>query len=165
MNLEDLERVQERLDALGPAPRAELLHVLQTTRPPARPLAIQKADVSWFGSNPKTFHSSNSLRSQAPGLQIGARNADRDRRGARVKLQAPFATRVEAQDGVAIMALSGELDMSTAPILREELAQVEDSRTLAIVLDLRDDTFIDSSGLTSSWRRGAVPKATGIACS
>jgi anti-sigma B factor antagonist len=45
------------------------------------------------------------------------------------------------------MALSGELDMSTAPILREELAQVEDSGTLAIVLDRRDVTFIDSSGL------------------
>jgi anti-sigma B factor antagonist len=61
--------------------------------------------------------------------------------------QPTFATRVEARDGVAIMALSGELDMSTAPILREELAQVEHSGPPAIVIDLRDVTFIDSSGL------------------
>jgi hypothetical protein len=75
-----------------------------------------------------------------------------------VKLQAPFATLVEAQDDVAIMALSGELDMSTAPILREELAEVEDSGTLAIVLDLRESRSSIRPGSTSSWRRGAVPK-------
>jgi anti-sigma B factor antagonist len=82
-----------------------------------------------------------------------------------VKLQAPFATRVEAQDDVAIMALSGELDVSTAPILREELAQVENSGTLAIVLDLRDVTFIDSSGLNEFLEARSRAQATGIACS
>ena len=37
-------------------------------------------------------------------------------------------------------------DSSTAPILGEELAQVELSGPQAIVIDLRDVTFIDSSG-------------------
>jgi hypothetical protein len=39
--------------------------------------------------------------------------------------QPPFGTRVEVHDGVAVMALSGELDMATVPILRENLAPFE----------------------------------------
>lgn len=59
----------------------------------------------------------------------------------------PFGTRVEVHDGVAVMALSGELDMATVPILREKLAPVEGNGVSTIVLDLQDLTFIDSSGL------------------
>jgi len=40
--------------------------------------------------------------------------------------QPPFETRVEERDGVAVMALSGELDLATAPILRENLARLEE---------------------------------------
>lgn len=58
-----------------------------------------------------------------------------------------LGTRVEGRDGVAVIALSGELDMATAPILRENLARVEDSGAGTIALDLREVTFIDSSGL------------------
>jgi anti-sigma B factor antagonist len=61
--------------------------------------------------------------------------------------QPPFETRVEEHDGVAVMALSGELDIATAPILRENLAPFEGNGVSTIVLDLRDLTFIDSSGL------------------
>jgi len=59
----------------------------------------------------------------------------------------PFGTRVEERDGIAVMALSGELDMASAPILREDLAEVEASGVPAIMLDLREVTFIDSTGL------------------
>jgi anti-sigma B factor antagonist len=61
--------------------------------------------------------------------------------------QPSFATRIQEHDGVAVMALSGELDMATAPILRRNLAQIEDGGAPAITLDLREVTFIDSSGL------------------
>jgi anti-sigma B factor antagonist len=61
--------------------------------------------------------------------------------------QPPFGTRVEEHDGVAVMALSGELDKATVPILRENLAPLEGNGVSTIVLDLRDLTFIDSSGL------------------
>lgn len=61
--------------------------------------------------------------------------------------QPPFGTRVEEHDGVAVMALSGELDTATVPILRENLAPLEGNGLSTIVLDLRDLTFIDSSGL------------------
>ena len=64
-----------------------------------------------------------------------------------MRSQPLFGTRVEGRDGVAVMALSGELDVATAPILRENLARVEDSGALTIMLDLRELTFIDSTGL------------------
>ena len=63
--------------------------------------------------------------------------------------QPPFGTRVEEHDGVAVMALSGELDIATAPILRENLAPFEGNGVSTIVLDLRD--------LTSSTRRDCSP--------
>ncbi|HEX5913790.1 MAG TPA: STAS domain-containing protein [Rubrobacter sp.] len=58
-----------------------------------------------------------------------------------------FGTRVEGRDGVAVMTLSGELDVAAAPSLRENLARVEASGATTIMLDLREVTFIDSSGL------------------
>lgn len=61
--------------------------------------------------------------------------------------QPPFGTRVEERDGVAVIALSGELDLATAPILRENLARLEESGPVTIKVDLREVTFIDSSGL------------------
>lgn len=58
-----------------------------------------------------------------------------------------LGTRVDERDGVAVMALSGELDLATAPILRENLARLEESGPVTIKVDLREVTFIDSSGL------------------
>lgn len=45
------------------------------------------------------------------------------------------------------MALRGELDMGTAPKLEEQLMLVEQDGVGAVVLDLRDLTFVDSTGL------------------
>jgi anti-anti-sigma factor len=61
---------------------------------------------------------------------------------------APLLTaHVESRNGVARIAVSGELDLSTVPALMEQLAHVEQDGVTAIMLDLRDLTFIDSSGL------------------
>jgi anti-sigma B factor antagonist len=68
-------------------------------------------------------------------------------REAAMNSQPLFGTRVEGRDGVAVMAFSGELDVATAPILRENLARVEARGATTIMLDLREVTFIDSSGL------------------
>jgi anti-anti-sigma factor len=43
--------------------------------------------------------------------------------------------------------LSGELDISTAPKVEDELARVEPNRPDLIVLDLRNLAFMDSTGL------------------
>ncbi|MDP9386889.1 MAG: STAS domain-containing protein [Actinomycetota bacterium] len=48
------------------------------------------------------------------------------------------------------MAVDGELDACTAPILAERLADLIDAQgNLNVVLDLSATTFIDSSGLTA----------------
>jgi anti-anti-sigma factor len=59
----------------------------------------------------------------------------------------PFTARTDSRNGVTSIALSGELDMATAPILVEQLTALERHGARAIILDLRDVRFIDSSGL------------------
>ena len=58
-----------------------------------------------------------------------------------------FTTRIDARNGVTSIALSGELDMATAPILAGQLAAVEQDGAKEIMLDLRDLRFTDSCGL------------------
>jgi anti-sigma B factor antagonist len=58
-----------------------------------------------------------------------------------------LTTRVDARNGVINIALSGELDMATVPILDHQLAASEHEGSKATMLDIRDLRFIDSSGL------------------
>jgi anti-sigma B factor antagonist len=58
-----------------------------------------------------------------------------------------FTARLEKRNGVARVAMSGELDISTVTDLTEQLARVEQDGVTSIMLDLRDLAFIDSSGL------------------
>lgn len=48
---------------------------------------------------------------------------------------------------IARLALRGELDLATAPKLEEHLLRVERDGMGAVLLDLRDLTFVDSAGL------------------
>ena len=66
--------------------------------------------------------------------------------------QIPFTADVEARDGVAKIALSGELDLATVPLLGEHLERFESDGVTAIVLDLRNLTFMDSTGLVACLR-------------
>ena len=50
------------------------------------------------------------------------------------------------RDAVSIRAI-GELDLSTVPILAREVAQLREAACPHVVFDLRELTFIDSSGL------------------
>jgi anti-anti-sigma factor len=45
-----------------------------------------------------------------------------------------------------LLALSGEVDLATAPVVEDELRRAEASQDL-IVLDLRDVSFMDSTGI------------------
>lgn len=58
-----------------------------------------------------------------------------------------FAAEIESRNGVIWVGLSGELDMSTAPILTERLAPLAADGVASIMLDIRDLRFIDCSGL------------------
>ena len=53
----------------------------------------------------------------------------------------------DRQNGVARLALRGELDLATAPKLEEHVMLVERDGVRAVVLDLRDLTFVDCEGL------------------
>ena len=59
------------------------------------------------------------------------------------------ALRVETdnRNGITRMALSGELDMATVDVLTNALLNSERDGASAIMLDLRDLTFMDSTGL------------------
>lgn len=58
-----------------------------------------------------------------------------------------FAVRGAHQNGVVRLFVRGEIDMATAPLLEESIVFVEELRPAAIILDFRDITFVDSTGL------------------
>jgi anti-anti-sigma factor len=57
-----------------------------------------------------------------------------------------FSVRCDQREGGAIVVVTGEIDMSTSPELREQLRAPE-AQAETVVLDLRAVTFMDSSGL------------------
>jgi anti-sigma B factor antagonist len=54
--------------------------------------------------------------------------------------------RIQDSDGASIVALAGELDLSTLPRMEVSLWEQLDQRR-AVLVDLSDLTFIDSSGI------------------
>lgn len=58
-----------------------------------------------------------------------------------------FTAQVESGGGATKIALSGELDLETVPILEEYLGRAEAQAVAAIVIDLRELTFMESVGL------------------
>jgi anti-anti-sigma factor len=59
----------------------------------------------------------------------------------------PFDVTIEQRGGAVHLVLSGELDISTAQRLEDDLRRVEAERPPLIVLDLQQLTFMDSTGL------------------
>jgi anti-sigma B factor antagonist len=59
----------------------------------------------------------------------------------------PFTARIEPGRSATTIALGGELDMATAPLLEERLVRAESDGPKAILIDLRELTFMDSTGL------------------
>lgn len=59
--------------------------------------------------------------------------------------------RIEIIDyqGVKVVALSGEIDMYTSPTLREELMGLINKRVTPLLVDLKEVSYIDSSGIAT----------------
>lgn len=74
---------------------------------------------------------------------------------------APFTARVSPGTSATTIALSGELDISTVPILQETLVRAEADGVAAIVIDLVDLTLIESSALQAFVAAHERAEATG----
>jgi anti-sigma B factor antagonist len=59
----------------------------------------------------------------------------------------PFSAAITQKDGRAVLALSGELDMATAPELAQALLPLLDGGSGEVTVDISALSFIDSSGL------------------
>jgi anti-sigma B factor antagonist len=60
---------------------------------------------------------------------------------------APFETSSAEVDGVRVIAVRGELDLSTAPELEEPLTAAVDGGGALVLIDLSACEFIDSTGI------------------
>jgi len=60
---------------------------------------------------------------------------------------APFRLEAITAGDCAVLRITGEIDVSTAPELRQQIINLADNGTLHIVADLRDVDFLDSTGL------------------
>ncbi|MGE0065991.1 MAG: STAS domain-containing protein [Solirubrobacterales bacterium] len=69
---------------------------------------------------------------------------------------APFETSSAEVDGVRIVAVRGELDLSTAPDLQGPLDAALDDGRASVLIDLSECEFIDSTGIAlivRAWQR------------
>ncbi len=67
--------------------------------------------------------------------------------GAELFATESFGSRLSRRDGITWLALGGELDVFTAPTLREAIEEAAPAGSENLVLDLRGLSFLDSSGL------------------
>lgn len=70
-----------------------------------------------------------------------------------------FTSRTSFENGDAVVAVSGELDLSTVPELSRSLAPVLDAHPHELILDLTGLRFIDSTGLSLIVRTSNALKA------
>jgi anti-sigma B factor antagonist len=59
----------------------------------------------------------------------------------------PATVHTQKLDQAPVVVVSGEIDMATAPMLERELTSAIEAGEGAVVLDLLDVSFFDSSGL------------------
>jgi anti-sigma B factor antagonist len=75
----------------------------------------------------------------------------------------PFRCDVEPErDAMRVVAI-GELDIATAPILRERIRELEEVGFEQIVLDLNRLTFIDSTGIRRILQARTAASENGVA--
>jgi anti-anti-sigma factor len=59
-----------------------------------------------------------------------------------------FRVDVSSEDGAAVIAVAGELDLATSPALEEQFERVMGGPATLVVIDLRELEFMDSTGLS-----------------
>ena len=61
--------------------------------------------------------------------------------------EADFDVTKRTVDGVLVVTVRGEIDVASAPRLRQELSSVASARTAFCIVDLSAVTFVDSTAL------------------
>jgi anti-anti-sigma factor len=59
-----------------------------------------------------------------------------------------FRVELRTEDRASVFAISGELDLASAPELESHIAQAFQSGAKMVIVDLRELEFIDSTGLS-----------------
>ena len=72
-----------------------------------------------------------------------------------------FDIDVQHRDGVVVVRPIGELDLATAPQLRAILQELRQQKA-SVLIDLKDLTFLDSTGLRLIWDADAAARADGM---
>ena len=70
----------------------------------------------------------------------------------------PFDVRVDQQGGVCTVHAAGEVDIATSPLLERALDRALGSEAPTVVVDLREVSFVDCTGIGllthARWRAG-----------
>lgn len=74
----------------------------------------------------------------------------------------PFRIDVEPHRATVVVAAHGEIDLATAGTLSGELREVIDAGFRRVALDLRDVSFIDSTGLRAVLEAREVAAGKGV---
>jgi RNA polymerase sigma-B factor len=160
---DNLELVEERMEisrllrALPPRERS-IVHMRffegRTQSEIAARLGISQMHVSRL-----LARSIDALRQEAKGSPFTNDSSDstsdirprngrrRVTKGSSVARVMDFDLNVEEQGDVAVVAVRGELDISTSPVLRDRLVELGSSKTRKLVIDLEAVEFLDSTGL------------------
>ena len=64
------------------------------------------------------------------------------------RVQRAFTVHLQPRSDVALIVVSGELDLASAPELEQALDQIRPERNKLAIVDLRELEFMDSTGLS-----------------
>jgi anti-anti-sigma factor len=64
-------------------------------------------------------------------------------------VQRAFTVQLQPRADVALIVVTGELDIASAPELEQTLEQIHPERTKLVIVDLRELEFMDSTGLNT----------------
>jgi anti-sigma B factor antagonist len=64
------------------------------------------------------------------------------------RVQRAFTVQLQPRSDVALITVSGELDIASAPELEQTLEQIRPELTTLVIVDLRELEFMDSTGLS-----------------
>jgi anti-sigma B factor antagonist len=113
-------------------------------------------------ASPDPIPWSSQILTPTHGLRLDRRGrAGPEPGGCTMKGSELLTIRAESRNGVTIVTLGGELDLATASTLLENLFTLGQDGSSTIMLDLRELTFLDSSGLQAFIRARSDAEANG----